>query len=88
MKIEHIQVYGSAGGVERKGDITAHLVLSQCDTVEAVRQQLAASDDLVEALLTALPFVEDAGADPAYKPRSVSEAIRKIRAALSKAGAI
>jgi hypothetical protein len=48
---------------------------------------LNSHDALVDALLTALPFVEDAFDDAGYKLSKVQAAVRKIKAALAKAGA-
>lgn len=44
--------------------------------------------DLVDALMRALPFVEDAKADPLYKPAYVQERLKAIHAALEKADAM
>jgi hypothetical protein len=44
-----------------------------------------AAPDLLDALLTALPFVEDALDDDSYKKASVLAAIRKITLAIGKA---
>ena len=46
---------------------------------------IAAAPDLVEALFIALPFVEDHEDSPTYKPQAVAEALKIIRAALTKA---
>lgn len=46
-----------------------------------------AHDDLLHALYTALPFVEDAESLPpdAYKPGAIDRAVKQTRDALSKA---
>lgn len=46
---------------------------------------MAASSDLLDALYTALPYVEDAIEDPCYKKASVKDAVKKILAAIQKA---
>lgn len=43
--------------------------------------------DLLEALLSALPFVEDAADDEIYKSHRVHKVLKEIRAAIEKAGA-
>lgn len=47
---------------------------------------IAAAPDLFDALLTALPYVEDALDDPVFRPGAVRRDEKKIRTALSKAG--
>ncbi len=49
---------------------------------------IAAAPELLHELYTALPFVEDAENDPAYKTGEVRKAIASIRAALAKADAM
>ena len=44
-------------------------------------------DELVDALFTALPFVEDSLEDECYKRESVNKVINKIRNVLKKVGA-
>ena len=46
---------------------------------------IAAAPDLLDALCLALPFVEDHEGSEIYKPGAVTDAIRKIRAAIDKA---
>lgn len=46
---------------------------------------IAAAPDLIEALFIALPFVEDHEDSPTYKPQAVTNALKIIRAALTKA---
>ena len=48
---------------------------------------LAAADSLLDALYTALPFVEDHEGSDIYKPRAVAQALAKIRAAIHGATA-
>lgn len=55
--------------------------------VRAYRARASASDDLLNALVIALPYVEDAERDPAYKPRVVARVVAQMRAAIAKAGA-
>lgn len=52
----------------------------------APSKPLDVNDTLVEALLTALPFVEDAEHDQCYKKGVVKKHIAAIRAALTGAG--
>lgn len=42
-------------------------------------------EDLIDAILEALPFVEDAMADPAYKKGAVKKSVNKIRKAIEVA---
>jgi hypothetical protein len=46
---------------------------------------IAAAPDLLEALLTALPFVEDHEDSDTYKRGAVARAVAQIRAAIEKA---
>jgi hypothetical protein len=46
---------------------------------------IAASPDLLDALLIALPFVEDLETDEGYKAGAVKKAVDTIRAAILKA---
>lgn len=46
---------------------------------------LAASPALLDALLAALPFVEDAETDPGYRPGYAAATARQIRAAIKLA---
>jgi hypothetical protein len=48
---------------------------------------LAAADSLLDALYTALPFVEDHEGSDIYKPQAVAQALAKIRAAIEQAKA-
>jgi hypothetical protein len=48
---------------------------------------LAAADSLLDALYTALPFVEDHEGSDIYKPQAVAQALAKIRAAIHGATA-
>jgi hypothetical protein len=63
---------------------------AQMNSINAKRLQdyeklTNAAPDLLDALLTALPFVEDALDDDSYKKASVLAAIRKITLAIGKA---
>ena len=42
-------------------------------------------EELLHALYTALPFVEDALGDPCYKPEAVRKALELIRKAIERA---
>ncbi|MEL4069573.1 hypothetical protein WKW50_05435 [Ochrobactrum sp. GPK 3] len=46
----------------------------------------AAAPDLLDAVLVALPYVEDALDSPIFKKGVVKKAVAQLRAALSKAG--
>lgn len=46
---------------------------------------IAAAPDMLEALITALPYIEAAEEDEAYKPGAVRKVTNLIRAALSRA---
>jgi len=46
---------------------------------------IAAAPDLLEALCTALPFVEDHEGSDIYKRGAVARAVAQIRAAIDKA---
>lgn len=46
---------------------------------------IAAAPDLLEALIEALPYVECAEDDPAYKAGAVAKVVKNMRAALAKA---
>ena len=48
-------------------------------------QLIAAAPDLLEALCTALPFVEDHEDSDIYKRGAVARAVAEIRAAIDKA---
>ena len=41
--------------------------------------------DLLEALIAALPYVETAELDEAYKPRAVAKIVSQMKAAIAKA---
>jgi hypothetical protein len=53
------------------------------DTAVTARK-LEAFDDMLDALHTALPFVEDALDDPCYKAGAVKKVLEKIRAAIEE----
>jgi hypothetical protein len=52
---------------------------------EANARLIAAAPDLLEALCTALPFVEDHEGSDIYKRGAVARAVAQIRAAIEKA---
>jgi hypothetical protein len=53
---------------------------------EADARLIMAAPDMFEALLTALPYIECAEEDDAYKPGVVAKVTAQIRASLAKAG--
>lgn len=53
---------------------------------EANARLIAASPELLEMLYIALPFIEDAKDDPAYKAGRVAQVEARIRAVIIKAG--
>lgn len=55
---------------------------------EAITAAVNSHADLVDALISSLPFLEDLDADTAYKQGVVQAQRKKVRAALAKAGAI
>lgn len=59
------------------------------DAFQACNEELKAvkaqRDELLHAILIALPFVEDHEGSTLYKPGSVAEALRKIREVIAKA---
>jgi hypothetical protein len=58
------------------------------DITEALTQHSDTLADLLEALLIALPFVEDHEQSDIYKTGAVSRALRIIRAAIKQAEAM
>jgi hypothetical protein len=52
---------------------------------EANARLIAAAPDLLEALCTALPFVEDHEKSSLYKSGAVARAVKEIRNAIDKA---
>jgi hypothetical protein len=63
----------------------AHLPQDETHDVLVKAWTQQAAPDLLDALLLALPFVEDCTGDPCYKPGAVSKALKIIRAAIQKA---
>lgn len=55
------------------------------ETVKANAMLIAAAPDLLDALLAALPFVEDAADDETYKAHRVHKVLKEIRNAIEKA---
>ncbi len=71
-------------------DAKGHAIGEIVDTRNPANAKLiAAAPDLLDALCTALPFVEDHAEDHAtsgvYKSGAVARAVREIRAAIEKA---
>jgi hypothetical protein len=54
---------------------------------EANARLISAAPDLLDALCTALPFVEDHEGSNIYKAEAVAKALATIRAAIAKAEA-
>lgn len=52
------------------------------ETEKAIRDLVGQREELLHALYTALPFVEDAVSDPCYKPGHVKKVERHIRGVL------
>lgn len=46
---------------------------------------LAASPDLLDALIAALPYIECAMGDPCYKPGAVAKIVKQMQSAIAKA---
>lgn len=46
---------------------------------------IAAAPEMLEALVAALPYIETAEEDDAYKPGAVAKITRQVRAAIAKA---
>lgn len=55
------------------------------DNWQADSQLIAAATDLLDAVYAALPFVEDALNDPAYKAGAVARHLKQMQAAIAKA---
>ena len=55
------------------------------ETALANAKLIAAAPDLLEALLTALPFVEDHEWSDIYKSGAVARAVKEIRNAIDRA---
>ena len=60
-----------------------HLFTDEVNQTHA--RLISAAPDLLEALCTALPFVEDHEDSNVYKAGAVARAVREIRAAIEKA---
>lgn len=56
-----------------------------CTPSEADAHLIAAAPDMFEALVTALPYIEMAEEDEAYKPGAVAKVTKLVRAALTRA---
>lgn len=52
---------------------------------EDVARIASQRDEVLHTLLLALPYVEDAQADPCYKPGAVAKMVQQMRAAIAKA---
>jgi hypothetical protein len=52
---------------------------------QAILTAVNCHEDLMDALCQALPFVEDACSDPAYKRGAVDAIVKQIRAAIAQA---
>lgn len=68
-------------------------LIADADVSESLRKEIkkanarliAAAPELLEMLCTALPFIEDAELDPAYKAGHVAAISEQIRALIAKA---
>jgi hypothetical protein len=69
-------------------DAKGHAIGEIVDTRNPANAKLiSAAPDLLDALCTALPFVEDHEGSDIYKAGAVARAVREIRAAIEKATA-
>ena len=67
----------------RRIEIDAALRNGDTDMVAAAFEELEEQrNDLLEALITALPYVEASEGDPCYRPGSVSRVAKSMRAAI------
>ena len=67
-------------------DAKGHAIGEIVDTRNPANAKLiAAAPDLLEALLTALPYVEDHEGSNVYKRGAVARAVAQIRAAIEQA---
>ena len=69
MNIERIEVYGSAGGIERTAVITARLTMTDCDTVSQAKAVINAAPALLKACKAAL----ESGRLSALTPNVIKE---------------
>ena len=58
---------------------------SMADLSASDARLMAAAPDLLDALITALPYVEVQEGDEHYKPGAVEKTLKKMRAAIAKA---
>ena len=68
----------------RGADKTKAAVCGACYN-SADQHLIAAAPDMLNALITALPYVENAMLDEGYKQGAVEKVVRQMRAAITKA---
>lgn len=71
----------------KRGGIARMILCSdyQKETAVANARLIAAAPEILDALITSLPYVESAEDDPAYKPGSVAKVVKQIRDVIAKA---
>ena len=84
------------GGSQKKGDYYAHIGAETSMTILASMNEhhpaaganarlIAAAPEMLEALVTALPYIEAAEEEEAYKPGAVAKVTKQVRAAIARA---
>jgi hypothetical protein len=76
---------GIRGGNEKIARVVIPAAAFDNSTFKANARLISAAPDLLDALIIALPFVEDAADDEVYKAHWVHKALKEIRAAIDKA---
>lgn len=76
-------------GVNERGGMTGGVLVAQFfgadRPAEADVNLMVAAPDMYDALITALPYLETAESDEAYKPGAVAKVVKQVRNAISKA---
>jgi len=75
MQFDKISIYGSAGGIENKAEITAHIRASDCDKLSNAEALIAAAPELLAALKAMIEY--DTG--------TPDDVLNQARAAIAKA---
>lgn len=55
------------------------------EQIKKITKETAAAPDMLEALITVLPYIETAELDEAYKPGTVAKVTKQILAVIKKA---